>query len=164
MDDPRILTRIGRVDTLRNVALPLSTAPSRKLAIGLPLLTPTSPVEPRPKLKVPAWLPLPWMLPMIFRYSIPTLSVCAPFVHVTASLMMKVGRVVTLPMLMPALLPELREAVAEGHLRRDVVAGHACDFREVVEEVLVDRPVALHCGSGSPSTCGSAASVRMMRS
>ena len=45
------------------------------------------------------------MFPMIFRYSIPNFSVCAPFVHVTMSLMMNVGRVVTLPMLMPALLP-----------------------------------------------------------
>ena len=43
---------------------------------------------------------------MILRYSIPNFSVCAPFVHVTMSLMMKVGRVVTLPMLMPALLAE----------------------------------------------------------
>ena len=42
---------------------------------------------------------------MIFRYSIPTFSVCTPFVHVSESLMMNVGRVVTLPMLMPALVP-----------------------------------------------------------
>jgi hypothetical protein len=55
--------------------------------------------------KLPAWLPLPWMLPMIFRYSIPPFTVCAPFVQVSESLMMNVGRVVTFPMLMPALLP-----------------------------------------------------------
>ena len=42
---------------------------------------------------------------MILRYSIPALRVCGPRVQVTMSLMMKVGRVVMLPMLMPALLP-----------------------------------------------------------
>ena len=41
-------------DTSRKVALPLSTAPSRKLAIGLPELMPTSPVDPRSKEKLPA--------------------------------------------------------------------------------------------------------------
>ena len=62
-------------------------------------------VAPRAKLKVPAWLPLLWMFPMILRYSIPNFSVWGPCVHVTMSLMMNVGRVVTLPTLMPALLP-----------------------------------------------------------
>ena len=42
---------------------------------------------------------------MILRNSIPALNVWAPRVQVTMSLMMKVGRVVTLPTLMPALLP-----------------------------------------------------------
>jgi hypothetical protein len=87
------------------VALPLSTAPSRNEAIGLPLFTPTSPVAPRWKVNVPAWFPPWWRLPMILRNSIPALKVWAPRVNVTMSLMMKVGRVVTLPVLMPALLP-----------------------------------------------------------
>jgi hypothetical protein len=42
---------------------------------------------------------------MILRYSIPTLMVWAFLVHVIMSLTMNVGRVVTLPMLMPELLP-----------------------------------------------------------
>ena len=42
---------------------------------------------------------------MILRHSMPTLSVCAPLTHVTASLMMKVGRVVMFPTLTPALHP-----------------------------------------------------------
>ena len=42
---------------------------------------------------------------MIFRYSIPPLIVCEPLVQVSESLMMNVGRVVTLPMFTPALLP-----------------------------------------------------------
>ncbi len=42
---------------------------------------------------------------MILRHSMPNFMVWAPLVQVTASLMMNVGRVVTLPVLMPELLP-----------------------------------------------------------
>ena len=45
---------------------------------------------------------------MILRYSIPAFRVCAPFVHVSESLMMNVGLVVTLPMLTLAFLPNAR--------------------------------------------------------
>ena len=54
---------------------------------------------------MPAWFVPLWMFPMILRNSIPALNVWAPRVHVSMSLMMKVGRVVTLPTLMPELLP-----------------------------------------------------------
>ena len=45
---------------------------------------------------------------MILRHSMPILRVWAPLVQVTASLMMKVGRVVTLPTFTPALQPKVR--------------------------------------------------------
>jgi hypothetical protein len=71
--------------TERKVALPLSTAPSRKLAIGLPLFVPRMPVAPRPKLKEPASLPLAWMLPPMLRYSKPALTVWFPLIQVSRS-------------------------------------------------------------------------------
>ena len=77
---------------------------------------------------------------MILRYSIPTLIVCALLVHVIMSLMMKVGRVVTLPMLTPALWPNCANPSLKCHLRRHVVARNAGDLGEVVHEVLVDEP------------------------
>ena len=80
---------------------------------------------------------------MILRYSIPAFSVCAPFVHVTESLMMNVGRVVTLPMLTPALLPNCANPSLNCHLRRHVVSSHAGDLREVIDEALVHRAVPL---------------------
>ena len=42
---------------------------------------------------------------MILRHSMPTLTVCEPLTHVTASLTMNVGRVVMLPTLTPELHP-----------------------------------------------------------
>ncbi len=83
----------------------MSTAPSRKLAMGLPLLVPSRPVAPRAKWNVPAWLPLVWMFPITLRNSMPNFNVCLLRVHVTRSLMMNVGRVVMFPTLTPALFP-----------------------------------------------------------
>ena len=79
---------------------------------------------------------------MIFRYSIPTFSVCAPFVQVTESLMMNVGPRGDVADVDARVVAKLREPVAERHLRRHVVAGHAGNLREVVDEVLVDRAVS----------------------
>ena len=46
--------------------------------MGLPLISSSRPVAPRPKPKVPASLPLVWPLPPMLRYSNPTLKVWLP--------------------------------------------------------------------------------------
>jgi hypothetical protein len=70
---------------VRKATEALSTEPSRKLAIGLPLLTPRRPVSPRAKLKVPASLLLVCRLPPMLRYSKPVLMVWLPRIHVIRS-------------------------------------------------------------------------------
>ena len=76
--------------------LALSTAPRRKLAIGLPLMTPGMPVAPRPKLNVPCSFVRLWVFPPMLRYSPPILIVWLPLIQVTRSLRTYVGRVVML--------------------------------------------------------------------
>src|SRR5919109_3427583 len=78
--------------TVLNWPEALSTAPSRKLAMALPLAVPSKPVLSREKPKLPDPLNRSTRLIPSFRYSPPNLNVCLPRTQVNRSLTMYVGR------------------------------------------------------------------------
>ena len=80
---------------------------------------------------------------MIFRYSIPTFSVCAPFVQVTESLMMNVGRVVMLPTLTPALLPNCSNPSLKSICGGTLYPATPAIFGKSSTKLLVHRAVPL---------------------
>src|ERR1035441_2170712 len=97
--------------TLWTDRLPLSTAPTTRLAKASPLATPFNAVDKAEKPTAPAEPPAECHTCCRWRYSPPTLKVCAPCTQVISSLVMCEGRVVLLSTPAPELLPQFENVL-----------------------------------------------------